>query len=166
MGAGTWESHHAISTLMFRYAECVDLADFDGLSALFAHGRMRSTSAEESEVGMTGDAVGRFYAATNRVHADGTLRTRHLSTNVRIDIDEANDDATAKSYFVVFQATEKLPFQAIVGGRYEDRFERVDGEWRFADRLVIVDQIGDMSEHLSFDLSKGGVRYDDFIAKS
>ena len=38
MGAGTWESHHAITALMFRYAECVDGADFDGIAALFAHG--------------------------------------------------------------------------------------------------------------------------------
>ena len=75
----------------------------------------------------------------------------------------ANDAATAKSYYVVFQATDALPFQAIVGGRYEDRFERVDGEWRFADRVVIVDQIGDMKEHLSFDLSKGGVRYEEVV---
>ena len=36
MGAGTWESYHAITTLMFRYAECVDAADFDGIAALFA----------------------------------------------------------------------------------------------------------------------------------
>ena len=165
MGAGTWESHHAISTLMFRYAECVDLADFDGLSALFAHGTMRSTSAEDSENGMTGEQVGRFYAATNRVHEDGTLRTRHLSTNVRIEIEEEQDTATAKSYFVVFQATEKLPFQAIVGGRYEDRFERVDGVWRFADRVVLVDQIGNMEEHLSFDLASGGIRYEDVAPK-
>jgi len=163
VGAGTWESHHAISNLMFRYAECVDLADFDGLSELFAHGQMRSTSAEQSEQGMRGDAVGRFYAATNRVHSDGTLRTRHLSTNVRIEIDEANDAATAKSYYVVFQATQKLRFQAIVGGRYEDRFERAGGEWRFADRVVIVDQIGNMEEHLSFDLAKGNVRFDDVV---
>ena len=92
MSAGSWESHHAISNLMFRYAECVDLADFEGLSELFAHGRMRSSSAEDSENGMTGEQVGRFYAATNRVHGDGTLRTRHLSTNVRIDIEEEKDD--------------------------------------------------------------------------
>ena len=84
MGAGTWESHHAIASLMFRYAECVDQADFDGLSELFAHGRMRSTSADESEQGMTGRQIGRFYAATNRVHPDGTLRTRHLTTNTQI----------------------------------------------------------------------------------
>ena len=162
MGAGTWESHHAISDLMFRYAECVDTADFDGLSALFAHGQIRSSSAADPQQAMSGADVGRFYAATNRVHADGTLRTRHLATNVRIDIDESQDVASARSYYVVFQATDRLPFQAIVAGRYEDRFERAAGDWRFTDRLVHVDQIGDMSEHLSFDLAKGGVRYGDF----
>ena len=117
MGAGTWESHHAITKLMFRYAECVDTADFDGLSQLFAEGVMTSTSAADEGGGMTGEQVGRFYAATNRVHEDGTLRTRHLATNLIVDIDEDADRATARSYYVVFQATGKLPFQAIVGGK-------------------------------------------------
>ena len=166
MGAGTWESHHAITKLMFRYAECVDTADFDGLSQLFAEGVMTSTSAADEGGGMTGDQVGRFYAATNRVHEDGTLRTRHLATNLIVDIDEDADRATARSYYVVFQATGELPFQAIVGGRYDDEFARRDGEWRFARRVVHVDQIGNMTEHLSFDLSKGGVRYDEVVPKS
>ena len=163
MSAGTWESHHAITNLLFRYAECVDLADFDGLSELFAHGRLRSTSAADGEGGMTGKQIGRFYVATNRVHPDGTLRTRHLATNVRVDIDEESGVATSRSYYVVLQATPKLPFQPIVGGRYEDRFERVAGEWRFADRLIHVDQMGDMSEHLNFDLSKGEIQYEDVV---
>ena len=162
MGAGTWESHHAITTLMYRYAECVDQADFDGLSEIFAHGTIGSTSAASDE-GMTGEQVGRFYAATNRVHGNGTLCTRHVSTNMIIDIDEAAGRATARSYYVVFQATDELPFQPIVGGRYDDVFERVADEWRFARRLVHVDQIGDMSEHLSFDLAKGNVRYDEVV---
>lgn len=165
MGAGTWESHHAISGLMFRYAECVDQADFDGLAELFAHASLRSPSGDESEQGMTGRQIARFYAATNRVHEDGTLRTRHQTTNVWIDIDEQADRATARSYFVVLQATPKLPFQPIVGGRYEDVFLRVDGGWRFADRLILVDQIGDMTEHLSFDLSKGNVRFDEVVPR-
>jgi 3-phenylpropionate/cinnamic acid dioxygenase small subunit len=147
---------------MYRYAECVDQANFDGLSEIFAHGTIGSTSAAGGQ-GMTGDQVGRFYAATNRVHENGTLCTRHVSTNMIIDIDEASNSAKARSYYVVFQATDKLPFQPIVGGRYDDRFERVDGEWRFAERLVHVDQIGNMSEHLSFDLAKGNVRYDEVV---
>jgi 3-phenylpropionate/cinnamic acid dioxygenase small subunit len=165
MGAGTWESHHAISTLMFRYAECVDRADFAGLAELFANAELRSSSAAPGEGGMRGAQVERFYAATNRVHPDGTLRTRHLATNLMIDIDEANGRASARSYFLVLQATERLPFQPIAGGRYEDRFERVSGVWRFAERLIHVDQIGNMSEHLSFDLSKGNVRYAELVSR-
>jgi len=158
MGAGSWESHHAISTLMFRYAECVDQANFAGLAQLFAHGHLGSPSAA-SDQGMTGEQLGRFYAKTNKVHPDGTLRTRHLTTNLMIDIDEPRNTAAARSYYLVLQATENLPFQPIVAGRYEDRFDRIDGEWRFAERLVHVDQIGDVSEHLTFDLSQGNVRF-------
>ena len=166
MGAGTSESHHAITKLMYRYAECVDTANFGGLSDLFAHGHIRSTSAAKPDEGMTGAQVRRFYAATNRVHEDGTLRTRHLSTNVRVDIDEDTATATARSYYVVFQATRELPLQAIVGGRYEDRFSRSGGEWHFAERVIHVDQVGDLSEHLNFDLAKGDVRYQEVVPSS
>ena len=164
MSAGTWESHHAITTLMFRYAECVDTADFEGLSSLFAHGILTSSAADDPSGGMTGEAVGRFYAATNKVHEDGTLRTRHLATNLIVDIEEEENTATARSYYVVLQATGKLPFQAIVGGRYDDEFRRTQGQWHFARRLIHVDQIGDMSEHLSFDLGAGKVRIEDVVS--
>jgi hypothetical protein len=37
----------------------------------------------------------------------------------------------------------------VVSGRYHDRFERDrDGQWRFADRLIFTDQVGDVSRHL------------------
>jgi 3-phenylpropionate/cinnamic acid dioxygenase small subunit len=150
MRAGSFESYHAITTLMYRYAECIDAADFAGLAALFAHGRIRSSSGT-AQAGWSGDQVREFYSRTNRVHADGTLRTRHVNANPIVDVDEAAGAATARSSYVVFQATAKLPFQPIVGGRYEDRFERVGGEWRWTERLIHVDQVGDVSEHLALD---------------
>ena len=80
MGAGTWESHHAITALLYRYAECIDAADFDGIGALFADGKITNEGYRGAIVGR--DAVHDLYAGTNRVHSDGTLRTRHLATNV------------------------------------------------------------------------------------
>jgi len=148
--AGTWESYHAITTLLFRYAECIDRADFAGLAALFAHGRIRSSSGP-AESGWSGDQVRDFYARTNKVHTDGTLRTRHLNTNHLVDIDEGAGVASVRSAYVVFQATPKLPFQPIVGGRYEDRFERRGATWLWIERLIHVDQVGDVSEHLALD---------------
>src|SRR5262249_3521788 len=69
MGAGTWDSHHAITTLMFRYAECVDTADFDGIAALFDHGRITNEGVVGAIEGP--DAVRKLYQRTNRVHGDG-----------------------------------------------------------------------------------------------
>jgi hypothetical protein len=54
----------------------------------------------------------------------------------------------ARSYFTVFQALPDFPLQPIIAGRYHDAFERVDGTWRFADRLILSDLIGDLSRHL------------------
>ena len=42
----------------------------------------------------------------------------------------------------------RLPLQAILCGRYHDAFERVGGAWRFADRLILPDLVGDLSRHL------------------
>src|SRR5215211_3924199 len=39
--------------------------------------------------------------------------------------------------------------------RYHDRFEKVDGAWRFADRLVFSDLVGDLSQHLTVDVFGG-----------
>ena len=151
MSAGTWESHHAITTLMFRYAECVDAADFNGIATLFSYGRITNEGVEGAIVGP--DEVRKLYERTNRVHDDGTTRTRHVNSNVMVDIDEGEGRATARSSFVVFQQTPALPLQPIVSGRYRDTFVRSGSEWRFDCRHIVVDHVGDVREHLTFDLS-------------
>lgn len=150
MSAGEWASHHAITTLMFRYTEYVDDADFASIGALFADGEMTTRGMAGAIVGA--DAVAGLYSHTSKVHPNGTLMTRHLTTNVIIDIDEAADAATAHSSFVVFQATPQVALAPIVAGRYRDRFQRVDGTWRFAQREMDVQQFGDVSDHLLIDL--------------
>jgi 3-phenylpropionate/cinnamic acid dioxygenase small subunit len=151
MGAGTWESHHAITSLMFRYAEYVDAADFDGIADLFADAVITNEGVAGEIAG--GEAVKQLYLNTNRVHDDGTLRTRHLTSNVLVDIEEAAGTATARSAFVVLQQTSTLPLQPIVTGRYRDRFHRSNRGWRFAGRHIVVDHVGDVREHLAFDLA-------------
>jgi hypothetical protein len=80
------------------------------------------------------------------VYPDGTPRTKHIITNVVIDVD--GERACARSYATVFQQTDELPLQPIACGRYVDRFERVSGAWRFADRLVTGFLLGDRSQHV------------------
>ena len=151
MGAGTWESYHAITSLMFRYAECVDTADFDGIAALFENGRITNEGVQGAIEGP--DAVRKLYQRTNRVHDDGTTRTRHINANPVVDIDEAAGRASARSVFVVFQQTAALPLQPIVSGRYRDTFARRGNQWQFDTRHIIVEHVGDVREHLTFDLS-------------
>jgi 3-phenylpropionate/cinnamic acid dioxygenase small subunit len=150
MGAGTWESHHAITALLYRYAECIDAADFDGIGALFADGKITNEGYRGAIVGH--DAVRDLYKGTNRVHADGTLRTRHLAVNVFVDIDEDASTATARSAFVVFQATDALPLQPIVAGRYHDAFARNGDGWHFTHRHILLEQVGNVHEHLTMEL--------------
>jgi hypothetical protein len=54
----------------------------------------------------------------------------------------------SRSYFTALQALPDLALQPIVSGRYYDCFERRNGEWRFVERLVWTDLVGDVSRHL------------------
>jgi hypothetical protein len=72
---------------------------------------------------------------------------RHVVTNLVVEV-EPPERAHARSYFTVFQARPDFPLQAIICGRYHDAFERAGTAWRFADRLILPDLIGDLSRHL------------------
>jgi 3-phenylpropionate/cinnamic acid dioxygenase small subunit len=142
-----WESHRDIERLLYRYAKHVDAAEWDDLGRLFAHAEVKTSNGGEAVRGV--DAIVAQWSTFNKVHADGTLRTRHLITNVTIDIDEAAGTAGSTCYFMSFQATERTPLQPIVGGRYHDRFSRIDGTWAFVERFIQVDQVGDVSDNLN-----------------
>ena len=133
-----------ILNLIHRYAELQDAADFEAVSALFRHAGFRIENGPEA---FGYEATLALKRRHDRVHEDGTLRTKHVTTNTFLELAPDGQSARARSYFVVYQATARLPLQGIAAGRYHDAFERVDGAWRFSDRLIRVDLIGDMSEH-------------------
>ena len=65
-------------------------------------------------------------------------------------IEQAGDEATARSVYTVIQATESLPLQPIISGRYHDSFKRTDNGWQFAERQIFIDLMGDCSAHLLY----------------
>lgn len=73
------------------------------------------------------DALEKLARDTLRVYDDGTPRTRHVTTNIIIEIDEEAGTASSRSYFTVFQALPGFMLQAIASGRYLDYFGRQDG---------------------------------------
>ena len=134
-----------IAALVYRYAELLDAGDLDGVAALFEHATWGSGTRTER---MQGTAqVRRMYDGVV-LYDDGTPRTKHVITNLVIEHEKNATQATARSYFTVLQAVEGLTLQPIIAGRYHDRFEQVDGEWRFAERIIHPDLHGDLSHHM------------------
>jgi 3-phenylpropionate/cinnamic acid dioxygenase small subunit len=134
----------AIRSLVHEYAELIDAGELDALAALFTHGTWSSPGRRTPLRGA--EQVRRAYDGV--ILYDGVPSTKHVISNVTIEVSGDGKSATARSYFTVLQARPDFPLQPIIAGRYHDRFERVDGTWRFADREIIPDLIGDLSRHL------------------
>ena len=141
------DNDREVENLIYAYAERIDLGDLAGVAELFRHGRIE---AQPGVVFEGFDPVRGLYEMSTRLYDDGTPRTKHVTTNLMVEVD--GDTATSRCYYTVFQQTDELPLQPIIAGRYHDRFERVDGVWRFADRLIFSDLIGDLSRHLLVDV--------------
>jgi 3-phenylpropionate/cinnamic acid dioxygenase small subunit len=144
------DSAREIEHLLYRYAEHIDGGDFAAVGAMFEHGAFFGVAGAQ--------AVQALYEQTTRRHPvvgpdgsvtePGTPRTQHLVSNAIVEVDEDRDSASCRSRFQVLQATESLPLQVIVAGRYRDTFHRIDGAWWFRSREADVELVGDVSQHL------------------
>ena len=144
------DAREAITTLLFSYAERLDAGDLEGVAQLFAHATLRTDGFEGERRGSA--EVLELYRGMVALY-DGKPCTKHVTTNVIIEVNEPQDAASARSYFSVLQARPELPLQVIIAGRYHDRFARVAGAWRFTDRLMFVDLLGDLRFHLKFNMA-------------
>jgi 3-phenylpropionate/cinnamic acid dioxygenase small subunit len=135
-----------ITALVHRYAELLDGGDIDGVVALFAAATWRSDAT--GAVLQTPEEIRAVY---DRIELyDGTPKTRHLMNNLTIDLVDGADEASGRCYYTVLQGLGAgAPIQIILSGRYHDRYRRGPGGWEFADRLFMVDLVGDQSRHFS-----------------
>jgi 3-phenylpropionate/cinnamic acid dioxygenase small subunit len=137
-------SYRAIESLIATYAELVDDGDFAAVGQLLADAAFSGGAGSVSGRG----AIEKMLRDNVIVYDDGTPRTKHVTTNLAIKVDERAGTASSRSYFTALQALPDLPLQPIVSGRYYDRFERRNGQWRFVERRVQTDLVGDVSRHL------------------
>jgi 3-phenylpropionate/cinnamic acid dioxygenase small subunit len=138
-------------TLLAHYAELIDAGDFEGVGALFADASI--TDATGQAIATGAHQVEKLYRTTTRRFADGTPKTKHLTTNAIVEESSDGSEATVRSYFVVFQQLDGGPLQPIAAGRYVDHLALVDGAWRFRERRMVPEMFGDVSNHLLFDPS-------------
>jgi len=141
---------NAVEHIVYGYAERIDLGDFAGVAELFSHATYKGGGPDDPGV-FGAAAVLEILEAMVRRYDDGTPRTKHVTTNLVIDAADDAATATGRSYYTVLQQLDDLPLQPIIAGRYDDRFELLDGTWRLTERVIFCDLIGDLSRHLTTD---------------
>ena len=125
-------ARYQIDDLLARYCQAIDRCDMDGLKAVYwpdavdNHGVFNGNALEFAEFVIPG--------------LQALTRTMHLIANCVIAFDD-DDNAHGETYVVAFHEVpgEPCATDAIVGGRYLDRFQRRDGEWRILDRTYVMD---------------------------
>lgn len=136
------DAESAITRLIYTYCHRLDGADLAGAAALFENARWQLSP----EVICHGSAEHLDALQVIRVYGD-RLGTRHVVSNLLIDVADDGQSATSVSYVNSIQVTPEFPIQLIFQGRYLDSFAFDNGSWRFTDRVVDADGVGNMSAH-------------------
>jgi 3-phenylpropionate/cinnamic acid dioxygenase small subunit len=137
-----------IRALMYRYCEMIDAGDVDGLVELFADAVLGGFEGTREWQGRE-EIRAMYGGAERRERTAGTRRTKHITTNVLIDVDEDAGTASARSYWVLLTSqAPNTPITISLAGSYHDRFARIDDQWRFVERRYLVDLQGSDSASL------------------
>ena len=120
-----------ITDVLTRYARGIDRCDLDTLLGVF-------WPDSKADYGSGAQLAAAWCRATLEA-LKGMLRTQHSISNITIKID--GDEARAETYCHAYHELESPSGrrEMVVGGRYLDRLERRDGEWRIAQRTYVMD---------------------------
>ncbi len=142
--AATRRAEQHILALMAEYCDSIDRGDLDACAALFRGGRW-GIAGELAE----GEAAVRALLANVTLY-DGVPLTRHLMSNVLIEVAADGNHASARSCTMVMQAVPPdFALQPIFIGSYHDVFVREREQWCFRERVIVPDLVGDLSRHRS-----------------
>ncbi|OIJ27884.1 nuclear transport factor 2 family protein [Nocardioides luteus] len=130
------EDRFEIQDVLFRYARAVDRLDYDAIAACYFD------DAIDVHGGYTGNAAGLVEDIRQRHRTIDS--SQHFISNVLIDFVD-DDTAEVESYCLCFLRQKPAPGTteqelAIIRCRYVDRFERREGRWGIADRVVVFDE--------------------------
>ncbi|MHB1138205.1 MAG: nuclear transport factor 2 family protein [Microthrixaceae bacterium] len=133
-GLRTLLDRQEILDCLHRYARGVDRGDEALVRSAYHHDAMEDHGAYVGGV----DGLVDFLAAAHR-RFDAYQR---FVTNTTIELD--GDVAHVESYYLCVLRRDETGRLLANGGRYVDRFERRDGEWRIARRVVVMEWEGTM----------------------
>jgi hypothetical protein len=124
-----------ITGLVNASAFLLDEGDVEAVAALFEESTWRSDSREEVLYGST-----EVRSVYEQLYASGrSARTKHLLTNLSVNVEPGATTASSRCYWSVLRADSEKGLTITLSGQYLDQFEKSDGRWHFADRLIKVD---------------------------
>ena len=150
------DARQQIEQQLYAYTYALDSGDLDAVGKLFEHAVMRVEGTDAVYQG-AGEVMQSYVDFTTFYDVEGnpgahqpgtTPRTRHVTTNVIIDIAEDGTSASARSSVVVFQFAPGAPLRPILAAGYRDRFEPIGGRWRWTERIHLLEHIEDVELHL------------------
>jgi len=139
------DDESAILQIMHDYCRYIDTGDLQSFANLFERGRFLMRG-DDSSIETGSEEM--LQMVQNVTLYDGKPNTKHVLSNVQIDVGSPAVRATAESYITVFQAVPPdFPLQAIFIGHYFDVFEKTGDSWHFTEREISPDLLGDLSHH-------------------
>jgi hypothetical protein len=125
----------ACQRVVYAYSRALDLGDMNAAADCFAeNGSLTRPMAPEQVI------QGREAIRASLLTRPKTLLTKHLATNVMIDV-ESRDAARGISYLTMISTTppadSKPPFIStgpVYFGEFKDRYVREKGVWKFQER--------------------------------
>jgi hypothetical protein len=128
------EIERACERIVYAYSRALDLGDMSAAADLFAeNGSMARPMAPQQII------QGRETIRTALLSRPKTLLTKHLATNVMIDV-VSREEARGLSYLTMISTTPgdaAAPYVSagpVYFGEFKDRFVRESGEWKFLER--------------------------------
>jgi 3-phenylpropionate/cinnamic acid dioxygenase small subunit len=67
-------------------------------------------------------------------------RTRRFISNIRVETTSNPNEVKARSYFLLYRSRGASTQADLISGERQDLLRKVDGNWKLASRLIIVDQ--------------------------
>ncbi|MGO9946829.1 MAG: nuclear transport factor 2 family protein [Steroidobacteraceae bacterium] len=128
------EIERACERIVHAYSRALDLGDMSAAADLFSENGSMARPMAPTQV-----IQGRESIRAALLTRPKTLLTKHLATNVMIDV-LSRDEAHGLSYLTMISTTPGdavAPFISagpVYFGEFKDRFVREGGEWKFLER--------------------------------
>lgn len=143
-------AHREIEQKIYRMGYALEDGDFALVGRLLRHATFGADRIGR-RVMQGEEAIRAQYTRTNITYPDHGRATREVYSNVLVEINLDAGTAQSTTAYTVAQQTPdgRSPFALLVAGRYEDEWAKIEGEWHWTDRYIVVQFKNDLDRHMT-----------------